>query len=281
MKKMKTKYFTKILFLALVVSIFSCDTDDESEILQDRDTAGAILNLSGSAKLLGAPADPSDLPNSEVAISDNELEINVSMVSGDLSNVDHFEIVKQFNNGEEVSEATFTEFPYTLMYDTFDAFTAGTPATSSTLRIGDVFKYTVKVHQNDGDVYAYSTQSFNVTVNCSSDLVGMYTMTNTVCASSEVVEITQNPDGSYNLSTVDGGLLQFCSSNSSLVNTGNITVVCGEILPSLDVTYCDGYGIGCITGGSWDQDAGVLSLSHTNDFFTWADAAYESTYTRL
>lgn len=113
---------------------------------------------------------------------------------------------------------------------------------------------------------------------CFADLTGTYTMTNSVC-SAEVtdVTITKNDDGGWDLSTADGGLLQYCTSNTGLVNDGSIIVVCGEIRPA-SPSFCGSNGIGCITGGSWDAETGTLTLQHNDTFFGVGN--YTSSYVR-
>ena len=125
------------------------------------------------------------------------------------------------------------------------------------------------------------TQVVTISYICFADLTGTYTMTNSVCGAEVTdVTITPNEDGGWYLSTADGGLLQYCSSNTGLQNDGVIIEVCGDILPSDDLSFCPGYGIGCITGGSWDAETGTLTLEHTNAFFGFANANYSSTYVR-
>ena len=279
MKKMKNFKITYLFAFLIVFAIVGCETDDESEVLTGRDTAGVMITTGGSSSLLGVPSD-NDLSIATVDFSTSSLEFVINKLSGTTTGVDHFEVVKQHNDGEEISVVSFNEFPYTVNLTTVDDFLQGTGLATNDLRIGDVFKFKVKVIQTDGNAYSYENEAFNVTVNCFADLTGTYTMTNSVCASSETVTISQNPDGSWYLSTADGGLLQFCSSNNTLQNEGNLSIVCGVVQASNDLTYCAGYGIGCITGGTWDQATGILNLENGNGFFTWADAAYTSTYVR-
>ena len=123
------------------------------------------------------------------------------------------------------------------------------------------------------------SQLITVSYSCFADLSGTYTMTNSVCDPQvEGITIEANDEGGWYLSTADGGLLQYCSGNTGLQNDGNIIVVCGEVKPSSDLSFCDGYGIGCITGGTWDPDTGTLTIKHNDSFF--GVGAYTSTYVR-
>lgn len=118
---------------------------------------------------------------------------------------------------------------------------------------------------------------------CFADLTGTYAVTNSFCGSGSTgtippIAISKNADGGWDLETADGGLLQYCTANTGLSNPGSIIVVCGEVLPSEDLNFCGSNGIGCITGGSWDADTGVLTLTHSDTFFGIGE--YTSTYTR-
>lgn len=114
---------------------------------------------------------------------------------------------------------------------------------------------------------------------CFADLSGTYTMTNSVCdAEVTDVTITANDDGGWDLSTADGGLLQYCTSNTGLQNNGSIIVVCGEVLANSDFGFCGSNGIGCITGGAWDAETGILTLKHNDTFF--GVGGYTSEYVR-
>ena len=108
-------------------------------------------------------------------------------------------------------------------------------------------------------------------------------MTNSVCASVLTVGIAPNSDGTWAIDRADGGLLSLCSTNSSLFNPGNITVVCGAVLATGDLDFGSGnssYDIGDITGGSWDAVSGTLTMEHVQSFFSWAGSSYVSTYVR-
>lgn len=123
------------------------------------------------------------------------------------------------------------------------------------------------------------TTALSIQYLCSTDLSGTYVMTNSVCDPQvSGITISKNDDGSWYLSTADGGLLQYCTSNTGLVNDGNIIVVCGEVLPTDDVAFCGSNGIGCITGGTWDEATGTLTLTHNDSYFGVGD--YTSTYVR-
>ncbi len=120
-----------------------------------------------------------------------------------------------------------------------------------------------------------------VTYVCPIDISGTYAFDNSVCNPQEKshyknATITKVGDGTFNLSTADGGLLQFCSSNTGLVNSGSIMISCGKVLPNDSFGFCGSNGIGCITGGTYDEETKTLTLEHFDTFF--GVGAYTSTY---
>ncbi|PWI30992.1 hypothetical protein DI383_06035 [Flavobacteriaceae bacterium LYZ1037] len=294
---MKTKYFTKIMILALLVSVFSCDTDDESEVLNDKDTAGVLISVStSSGALLGSPESGVPIEDATVTFTEVGMTFNLLQTSGSMDGVSKLEVVKIYNGDlnqgkTEVTVAETTTLPYTFSLTTIDEFLAGSGVTEDQLRIGDNFVFRVKIHQTDGDVYYYHNPMgrYALTVNCASDLNGIYTVTNSVCGPGTTnggippVAITQNSDGTWYAETADGGLLQFCTSNN-IPNPGSFAIGCGGVVDASGTSggpdYCtySGGAIGCITGGSWNQDTGVLQLEHQDDFF--GVGAYTSTYVR-
>ena len=283
------KIFNLLVVFSLVL-LYSCDYNNSDFDVDDHltgtaDEGGAIvaINSSSDGKLLGAPSS-ADLENATVAFSDTSLELSVILMSGG-QNVMGYEIVKSLNNGLETTVATSTTLPISLTYTTLDEFVDGLGVTEENLRIGDVITFRTKIIRADSSVvFAGPNEgTMSVTINCSADLTGTYTMTNSVCASVLDVNISQNPDGTWHIERADGGLLSLCSTNSSLNNAGNITVVCGEVLATGDLDYGtdgSGHGIGDITGGVWDGVTGTLTMDHKQDFFSWAGSTYESTYVR-
>ncbi|GGH34633.1 hypothetical protein IA57_08225 [Mangrovimonas yunxiaonensis] len=289
------KNIHKLLLGLLFVSAFTaCESDDEAEVIEGRDTAGAMVNVEVAAGsgLYGSPEAGVDLEDALVTISDASAVVNVTKASGSLGDIQKFELIKFFN-GDDTSGAADTAvtvaesstLPFTATLSSIDDFLAGLNMQSEDLRIGDSFIFKVKVYKNDGSQYYYANSRFALTLNCFYDLTGTYVMTNNVCASSEIVQISANSDGTWYATHADGGLLNFCSSND-ITNPGSFAVLCGGVVDASNTNdgpdYCQGggYGIGCIVGGSWDQDAGILVLENTNAFFSWAPAEYMSTYVR-
>jgi len=279
------KKLNKIVYLFIAVMLFySCNSDVET-VAKIKDTNGIIVNIASSStgSFLGSPeAGVEDLSMASVTISESLANIVVNKISGSMSGVEKIQLTKSLNGSNRVLVTEGTTFPLTAEMMNISDLLNGLGVDESDLRIGDVIAFEVRTVQNDGDVYYFnkSMGKFSMTLNCSYDLAGTYTMTNSVCGSSETVTISQNSDGTWLASHADGGLLNFCSTND-LTNPGSFAVSCGGIVEASDnVTYCDGYGIGCIAGGEWNQETGTLVLNNTNDFFSWADAEYTSTYVR-
>ncbi|WP_299778379.1 hypothetical protein [uncultured Formosa sp.] len=287
---MKNILYTSLVLLT-ILSFTACNSDPNVDVVAEVEgTAGLIINVSNnsSGALLGSPESGVDLDEASITFSDDYLNLVVTEVSGgfESGDVNRIEIYKSLNGDNEIKIGEATALPFSLSYINIEEFMEGTGKLSSDLRIGDVFVFSVKVVKNDGTIYTYSSNlgNFAIAINCSYDLTGTYTMTNTVCASEVDVEITQNSDGTWFASTADGGLLQFCTTNTSLQNFGSFAVSCGGIVDASGTAggpdYCEGgdYGIGCITGGTWDQETGVLEMIHNDAFFGIGE--YTSKYVR-
>ncbi|PHR74150.1 MAG: hypothetical protein COA67_01945 [Lutibacter sp.] len=282
------KKILNILVLFSLVFIYSCDDNADFNIDAPEITAGEMSAIVGvrstsDGKLLGAPSS-TDLSTATVAFSDTSLELEVYLLSGGVD-VSSYELMKSINGGPEVTVATSATLPISISYSTLTDFIGDLGLAEPSLRIGDVIKFRTKFVHTDGSI-AFSGPNegtFSVTINCSADLTGNYTMTNTVCGSVFTVAISANPDGTWHITRGDGGLLSLCSTNGTLLNPANITVVCGEVLATGDLDYGtdgSGHGIGDITGGNWDANTGTLTMSHTDAFFSWSGGSYESTYVR-
>lgn len=141
---------------------------------------------------------------------------------------------------------------------------------------------------NDKVVASSKPITLNLFYLCPHDLRGIYAVTidNNRCNTDPYgdnfpfeVEITANPDGSWHLSSADGGFLGRCTGNAGLDNAGNIVVICGDVPFSDDMDY-GSLDIGTITGGSWDEDSGVLTLNHKQSFSSNWPSSWTSTYVR-
>lgn len=123
---------------------------------------------------------------------------------------------------------------------------------------------------------------------CFSDMSGTYSVTidHARCESPPYdanfpfeVEISANPDGSWHLTSADGGFLGRCTGNAGLDNAGNIVDLCGVIQFSDDLDY-GSLDIGTITGGTWDDVTGTLTLNHKQSFSANWPSNWTSIYVR-
>ncbi|MBP1839008.1 hypothetical protein [Formosa algae] len=279
-----------ICFVMLsVLSFTSCQETDTDTVVETEGEAGVLVNVSNysSGALLGSPESGKELDEASIEFSESYLTLVVTKQSGDFSQgVESIQAYKSLNGGEEILIGSSESLPFSVEYTTIEEFVDGTGLDVADLRIGDSFSFIIKVVKTDGSVYTYNTSMgrFLLAINCSYDLNGTYTMTNSVCGSEVEVEISQNSDGTWYASTADGGLLQYCTTNTTLQNFGSFAVSCGGIVDASTTAggpdYCEGgdYGIGCITGGTWDQETGILQMTHNDAFF--GVGAYTSTYVR-
>lgn len=130
-----------------------------------------------------------------------------------------------------------------------------------------------------------STQ-VNLSYICEADLAGDYLITNTAARCVDRLEssgfnmttIEPNGVGRWLIARADGALLQGCSANTGLSQPGEIFVICGEVQVAKQPNFCGSNGIGCITGGTWDAETGVLTLELNDTFFGVGD--FTATYTR-
>lgn len=204
---MKTKYFTKIMILALMVSVFSCDTDDQAEVLNDADTAGALVSVSATSNssILGQPEPGVPLDDALVEITNAYLNMTVTSTAGNLNNISKIQIVKSYNGGEEAVAGESTSLPFNLVIDNLTDLLSGTGVVEDDLRIGGVLQLKTKVFTTDGDVYYYnkSMGDYAMVVNCSSDLAGTYSNPKVPAACNPTaVEVTQVSPGRYWVSSM-------------------------------------------------------------------------------
>ncbi|MEP2025897.1 MAG: hypothetical protein ABJH98_13860 [Reichenbachiella sp.] len=278
-----------IYILASAVLFSSCN--DSEDLMTDGAMEGAILNISGSSgSLAGAPAAGMDLADAEIEFQLAELNYNIGFEGNSGLNVDKLIVTKTYDGQTvEVAEANggkngSLSVEYSSLSDYLEGFDG---VSESDLRIGDVIAFKTVIVMNDGRELDYPSGNLSIGISCLADLSGTYMMTNTVCPTSpslpREVTITKNADGSWHLTRADGGLLSTCSTNTTLLNAGNIIEQCGEILPSIDLDFGSAggsYDIGDIAGGTWDAASGTLTMEHTQSFFSWAGASYTSTYVR-
>ncbi|WKK78367.2 hypothetical protein QYS49_15850 [Marivirga salinae] len=269
------------IFLALFIGLVSSCVEPV-DLVTGETKEGALLSLSGSGALSGAPEVDVPIENAKISFQRTILNYNVSVASN-AEIVDQLIVSKTY--GDQVVEiGTFSvEEGVALQLSTLSEFLQGfSGVTADDLRVGDQIVFKTEMVLNDGRQVIDNSATLAVNVSCLADLTGIYLVTNSWCSPSFEAEITQNPDGSYHLTVADGGGLSRCTTNDALNNAGTIVEQCGEILPStaLDYGTDGGYGIGDITGGSWDAQNGILTMQHIQEFTPNWPSEWESTYVR-
>jgi hypothetical protein len=169
------------LILSLIVIAFtvSCDSDPDN-IMAIADEGGVVMNTSqSSGSILGTPSAGISLEDADVDFATVFLDFDARVNLGSGEGVAKYEIVKTLNGGEEVSVVETESLPFNLEYTTIEEYVDGFGIAPTDLRIGDIFTFTVKIIQNDGDVYYYNSKEgqYSVVVNCSSSLAGFYQVT--------------------------------------------------------------------------------------------------------
>lgn len=277
-----------IYILASVFILSACNNADDLMTADAQE--GAVLNISGSSgSLAGAPEAGMELDEAEIDFQLAELNYNIAFVGNSGMNVSKLVVTKTYGGQTvQVAEAAggvdgTINVSYSTIADFLDGFT-GVAITD--FRIGDVVAFETTIVMDDGRELSYPAGNLNIGISCLADLTGTYSVTNSGCDNANFpfeVEITKNADGTWALSSADGGFLHRCTGNSTLVNAGNITEQCGVILFSGDLDFGSAggtYDIGDISGGTWDAVTGTLTMDHSQTFTgNWA-SEWTSTYVR-
>lgn len=171
------KNLRKTLIVLFAFSLLvSCDRDMDNHVTGDATEGGALIKFSTDVTAIAAGMPlGTDLSTASVAFSETKLDITALLHLGG-HDVTKYEIVKTFNGTSESVVATGSELPLNVTYTTIAEFLDGTGvADSATLRIGDQFKFKVKIYTNSGVFYSREIQVVNV--GCSSSLAGNYHVT--------------------------------------------------------------------------------------------------------
>lgn len=280
------RYLNKTVYTFLIAAATLIGCNNSDDVVTENATEGAFLSIAGSSgALAGSPEAGVDLADAvvEFAVSDITYSAAVTDGAGDVKEL----IVRKTYDGQTVDVASTTESEIEVNYSSIEEVLSGfTGVTSEDLRIGDVITFQTFIIMNDGRELVNSTAALNVQVSCVADLSGTYTVTNSGCNNANfpfTVTITKNSDGSYHLTSADGGFLHRCTANSTLINAGNIVEQCGEILPSGDLDFGPDnspYDIGIIVGGTWDAVTGTLTMEHEQSFTANWPSSWTSTYVR-
>ncbi|MDW5287776.1 hypothetical protein [Formosa sp. PL04] len=191
----------KLLYIGVVMlsalSITSCGTDEDT-VAPVKAEAGFLVDTSKSTgKLLGSPESGVPLDEASITFTDAELTMNAFLSRGNVENLEKIEFVKtlilyrpyldedgeeqiETITGEEILVATSTDFstedPFIVQLNGIDELLEGTGVTPDELRIGDVLKVKTKITEKTGEVYYFNSSmgTYDVTINCSSNLAGTY-----------------------------------------------------------------------------------------------------------
>lgn len=270
MNVMKTIY--KFLILITAVAILGSCGDPEDLMTADATEGGAIVTVDkSSGKALGVP-----LSDGSVSFAEVELSYTVELYTGGYDVVS-YDIVKSLNGGDQVVIANTAKLPFTLEYATIDEFVDGLGVTSDQLVLGDEFTFSTVINLSDGRKLQTraSDGSYNVVVNCSSNLAGSYTMVGLRGDGgtySYPVTITETGPGQY-VSSRSGswaptGVLATPTGEAPMVWTDN----CGQLLiPQQDLgDFYSNQVYGNDTGegfhGSVDGNTGVITYFYTIEF---------------
>jgi hypothetical protein len=259
---MKKYIRNKFWILAILVTA-SC-VDPEDLVTEDAKEGGAMLSVAGSeGKLLGIE----DPVTGIVTFTDNDLVLNVSLILGNFKG-EVFTLVKQFN-GQEIEVEEFTELPYEYSITTVAEFLDGfTGISASDLRIGDVISYKVKIRTSDGrDLYSNDAQ-ISVTVNCGSDLAGVYTATGLY--QRPLSSIVDSPFGPRTETILKYGVNYYGTQQTGQFTNASLgfepcpiyfTVTCGIVnIPTQNL--CNAYSNQVSGTGYVDEDSGDIYLEY-------------------
>lgn len=278
---MKTK-FNLLFVLALSFLATSCLVDDE--VATDSYSEGSnLVGFTSASRTLSGIADGSEY----------DFSVNLSLTgpTSETTQSGDIEVMVSVDPASTAIEGTHFVLPSTTTTLTKDGNYIGSlPITLITtgivpplaenpvliLNVEDVNGNNVIVNGRTGTV------TLTIIYQCFADLGGTYSVTNDFCAPNFTTTIAPDGSGGWLIGSADGGFLHQCTSNTSLLNPGNIVELCGDILPSTALQFGSdgGYGIGDILGGTWDQDAGILTMQHQDVFFNGGPYNWTSVYTR-
>lgn len=276
------KNIFKYLLVLITVVQFGCNESEDVMTGEALEGARVALIDNSTGQLAGSPETGVELEDAEISFQATKLAYTAT-VTNNADEVEKLTVFKSFK-GQVVEVASSTEDKVSVSYDGVDDFLQGFQGiAASDLRVGDQIAFYTEITMADGRVLVDQSANLGVNVSCLSDLTGTYLATNDFCNPTPFsVTITQNSDGSYTLTSADGGWLNTCTNNPTLVNSGTIIEQCGEILPSTDLAFGTdgGYGIGDVTGGTWDAATGTLTLENKDVYFNGGPYEWTSTYVR-
>lgn len=273
-------YIKYISILGIALMFTSCLVDDSAP--SDLNDQGPnLIGFASKTQNLSAVSDGSEY---DFVIRMQVIGPNVATASGDVT----------ANISVDPSSTAIAGVHYNLGADSItltdgNNYLGALPITVITdgimapLPENPILKLNIDSASGDNVVANANSITLTFVYQCFADLSGTYVVTNDFCNPSFTTTISANPDGSWNIGSADGGFLHQCTSNTSLLNAGNIVELCGEILPTGDLDFGTGGfsgAIGDISGGTWDAENGILTMSHSENFFNGGPFTWTSTYTR-
>jgi len=269
-----------ILLTIMSLTVTSCLIEDEN--LTDTFNDGPnFSNFSVFTRNLSAVADGNDISASVVVelqgptvnkiSEDVTVSISVDPSSTAIEGV-HFRL--------NATSVTLTKNNNFIGHIPFTIITEGIVPP---LDVAPIIVFKIAETSGVGNIISSSkTAKFSIIYQCFADLTGTYSVTNDFCSSIFTTTITKNSDGSWRVGALDGGFLHTCTSNTTLINGGNMVELCGKILPTGDLDFGTnaGFGIGDVLGGTWNSDTGVLVLQNQDTFFSGGPYMWTSTYIR-
>ena len=273
-------YKKYLLLLGLALMFTSCLVDDTAPS-DLNDDGPNLVGFANKTQNLSAVSDGSEYefdirmqvigPNVTTASSDITASVSVDPSSTAVAGI-HY--VLDSNSITLTSDGNYLGIlPITVITDGIMAPLPENP----------ILKLNIESATGENVVGNGNSLTLTFVYQCFADLSGTYLVTNDFCLPSFTTTISANPDGSWQIGSADGGFLHQCTSNTSLLNAGNITELCGDILPSGNLDFgTAGFSgaIGDISGGTWDAENGILTMSHSENFFNGGPFTWTSTYTR-
>lgn len=279
---MKMKKYIKYLTVICSLIVFtSCLVDDEAPIYELNDQSTNLASFARDSQSLNAVTNGDEYvfdivltligPTSLDSNEDIPVTFSIDPSSTAIENV-HFRF-ETLSTTLLASNNHIASIPITMITDGILA-----PLDENPVLI-------LNIESADGTNVLPNANSLKLTFvyQCFADLSGTYLVTNDFCDPSFTTTIEANPDGSWYIGSADGGFLHQCTSNTTLLNPGSIVELCGQILPTGELDYGSANfsgAIGDISGGTWDAENGILTMYHTEAFFTAGPYSWISTYTR-
>ncbi len=260
------------IFLALVLAFTASCIEPEDKVTSNAIEAGVVIdNANASGAILG-------LPNPDSTVSFLEVGVNytIETFSGDPSSIPTYKVVKSFNGeagSETVEIGTFNEVPYSIELNGIQEVLEGFEVRENELRIGDLVTFSTYLVTSSGEEYKVNPNDGDLalTVNCLSDLAGMYTVeASSPDTGTELTyegEIVETAPGEYYFLPSSAYVVSLGYTGANAIPTV-FTDVCGALtIPAQNLGgNVDGFPqfSNDVSGeGSIDPETGVITFEYT------------------